>query len=254
MNRSAVSYLIAIPAAVILLSAGHAAGQSSARDPEAARIIAGCIEAMGGAAVVNNFQTLRVEAVYPDHGTDPVLHEFKRPNLIRMERPGEYVLIFDGRSGAMLTKDPADPGRGLVPKAVPADLTKGFEVDIAWFIPAFLDHPTDYAGTTEKDGIKCYTLIATLPLGTPVTYLIDPETSLIRTIVIDETYEGKTFHMERDWLDVQPVQGILYPGRMTYPGRDGKTFTAVLKKIEINPALDTRLFQLPGEGKDERPK
>jgi hypothetical protein len=60
-----------------------------------------------------------------------------------------------------------------------------------------------------------------LPLGTRVTYLINAKTSLIGTVAIDETSEGKTYHIERDWLDVQPVKGILYPSRMTYPGRDG---------------------------------
>jgi outer membrane lipoprotein-sorting protein len=249
MKRNNIITLVAALSAVAVLSLGHAAGQSSARDSESVGIIADCIEAMGGKAVIDTFQTVRLEVIYPDHGTDSVQHEFKRPNLIRMERPGEYLMIFDGRSGTMLEKDPVDPGRGLVPKAIPAELLKGIEVDIAWFIPAFLDHPTEYAGTMEKNGVKCFTLIVTLPLGTRVTYLIDVETKLIKTIAMDETYEGQTFHMERDWLDVQPTQGILYPRRMTYPGRDGKTFTAVLKKIEINPSLDDRRFRLHGLGK-----
>jgi hypothetical protein len=32
----------------------------------------------------------------------------------------------------------------------------------------------------------------------------------------------------REWLDFKSVQGILYPSRMTYPGRSGKTATADL--------------------------
>ncbi|MDH4270364.1 MAG: hypothetical protein OEW18_00145 [Candidatus Aminicenantes bacterium] len=237
-------------AVFVVLSVGHEAGQSFARNSVATKIIAGCIEAMGGKTVINAFRTLRLEVVYPDHGNAPVLNEFKRPNLIRMERPGEYVMIFNGRRGALLMVDPADSGRGLVPKVIPAEQMKGFEIDIAWFIPAFLDHPTEYAGTTERNGVKCFSLIATLPLGTRITYFLNAETSLIRTIAIDETYEGKTYHMERDWLDVQPVQGILYPSRMTYPGRDGKTYTAILKKIDINPVLDDNRFRLPGDDHD----
>ena len=65
-------------AVFVVLSAGHAAGKASTRDSEVAQIIAGCIETMGGEAAINAFQTLRLEIVYPDHGTDPVLHEFKR--------------------------------------------------------------------------------------------------------------------------------------------------------------------------------
>jgi hypothetical protein len=79
---------------------------------EAASIIALCAETMGGAAKIKDIRTLRAEVVYPDHDASAVLHEIRRPNLIRTERPGKYVAIFDGKRGAMLEYDPAKPGRG----------------------------------------------------------------------------------------------------------------------------------------------
>ncbi len=33
--------------------------------------------------------------------------------------------------------------------------------------------------------------------------------------------------------DRAPIQGILYPGRMTYPGRGGTQATAEIRKVEF---------------------
>jgi len=68
---------------------------------------------------------------------------------------------------------------------------------------------------------------------------------MVKTIAVDETFQGQTFHMEREWLDFKPVQGIIYPSRMTYMGRGGKPATAELKKVEFNPVLSEDRFKVP---------
>jgi hypothetical protein len=101
----------------------------------------------------------------------------------------------------------------------------------------------------ESSGTKCHKLVVTLPLGIRVEYLVDARTYLVKTIAVDETFQGQTFHMEREWIDYKPVQGILYPSRMTYTGRGGKTATADLKKIEFNPVLSEDRFKIPAVAK-----
>jgi hypothetical protein len=216
---------------------------------EATLIIAKCAEAMGGAAKIKNIRVLRAEVVYPDHEASAVLHEIRRPNLIHTERPGEYVAIFDGRLGAMLEYDPAKPGQAPVPQNLPAEAARGFETDLIWFFPSFFDFPTEYAGIIESNGTKCHKLVVTLPLGTRAEYLVDARTHMVKTIAVDETYQGQTFHMEREWLDFESVQGIIYPSRMTYPGRDGKTATAEIMKVEFNPLLSEDRFKIPARAR-----
>jgi hypothetical protein len=212
---------------------------------DAAAIIAKCAEAMGGAPKINEIRALRAEVVYPDHGPTAVLHEIRRPNLIRTERPGSYIAIFDGRHGAMLAYDPAKPAQPPIPQDLPADAVRGFETDLVWFFPSFFDFPTDYAGIVDFNGSKCHKLITTLPLGTRAEYLIDTRTSMVRTIAVEETFQGQTFRMEREWLDLKTVQGIFYPGRMTYPGKDGKAAVAEVKTVEFNPVLTEDRFRIP---------
>ena len=210
-------------------------------------IIAKCAEAMGGADKIKEIRSLRAEVVYPDHDATPVLQEMRRPNLIRTERPGKYVAIFDGKRGALLEYNPAKPGQPPVPKNLPAEAARGFETDLIWLFPSFFDFPSEYAGIVELRGAKCHKLVVTLPLGTRAEYLIDAQTCLVKTLAVEETYEGKVFRLEREWLDLKPVQGIIYPGRMTYPGRDGKQATAEIKRVEFNPELSDGRFRIPAD-------
>jgi len=231
-------------------SGGVETTSSAVEQTEAASIMAKCAEAMGGAARIKAIRTVLLEVVYPDHGASAVLHEIRRPNQIRTERPGEYVAKFDGRRGAMLKYDPARPGQPPVPQDLPAEASRGFETDLVWFFPSFFDFPAEYAGIVDSNGTKCHKLVVTLPLGTRAVYLVDTRTYLVKTIAVDETYQGQTFHMEREWLDLRSVQGIIYPSRMTYPGRDGKTATAEIKRIEFNPGLAEERFKAPAVAED----
>jgi len=226
-----------------------ALGRAEITPTEAASIIALCAETMGGAAKIKDIRTLRAEVVYPDHDASAVLHEIRRPNLIRTERPGKYVAIFDGKRGAMLEYDPARPGQPPVPQDLPAEAARGFETDLVWFFPSFFDFPAEYAGIVESNGAKCHKLITRLPLGTRAEYLVDALTYMVKTIAVDETFQGKTFHMEREWLDFRSVQGIIYPSRMTYMGRGGQPATAELRKIEFNPVLGEDRFKIPAGAK-----
>jgi outer membrane lipoprotein-sorting protein len=240
--------ILACGAALVFLASITTAGKV-VEQMDAAAVIARCAEAMGGEALIKNLRTLRAEVVYPDHDTKPVLHEIRRPNLLRTERTGEYTAIFDGKQGAMMKYDPAKPGQPPTIQNIPSAMAKGLETDLIWFIPAFFDFPAEYAGLVESNGRKAHKLKVTLPLGTRAEYLIDAETYLIKTIAVDETYQGKTFHMERGWLDLKSAQGILYPGRMSYAGQGGKTAVAEIRKIEFNPVLDEDRFKIPAVAK-----
>lgn len=232
---------------VVAEARAKGAGGPSAGRREVASIVARCAEAMGGTDRIKAIKGLRLEVVYPDHDATPVLHEIRRPNRIRTERPGSYAAVFDGARGLLLKYDPAQPGRPPVLQDLPAGAARGFETDLVWFVPAFLDFPAEDAGAWASNGVKCRGLAVMLPLGTRAVYGIDARTSLIKTIAVDEVFEGRTFHMEREWLDYAAVQGILYPRRMTYRGRNGDTAVAEIRRIEFNPVLGDDRFRLPAE-------
>ncbi len=218
---------------------------SVAQGTSAEAVVARCAEAMGGAEGIGSVRTLRLQVVYTDHDATPVLHEIRLPNQLRTERPGEYVAVFDGRRGGMLKFDPAKPGEPPVVQKVPEGFERGFETDLVWFYPLFLVYPAEYAGVVDSKGIQCHKLVVHLPLGTRAEYLVDARTYLIREAAVDETFQGQTFHMSREWLDLKPVRGIPYPSRMTYPARGGKTAVAEIRKVELDPVLPDGRFKVP---------
>jgi len=229
----------------VILAAGIVAlpGRPAAAQTDAASLIAKSAEAMGGMARLRSVRTLRLEIVYPDHG-GPVFQEIRLPDKLRTESPGQYVAVFDGQKGAMLKYDPAKPGTPPATVDMPPEAARGLETDLVWFYPFFCLYPTEYAGTVESGGRECHKLVTTMPLGTRAEYLIDARTCLIESIAVSETYQGQTFRMERKWLDLERVGGLLYPRRMAYPGRGGTTATAELKKVEFDAELGEDRFRI----------
>ncbi len=231
------------------LVAAAATIRSAVEPVDAASVIGRCAQAMGGADKIAAVRGLRLEVVYADHDQQPVIHEIRRPHQIRTERAGDYISIFDGERGGFLQYDKSKPDQPPVSRAVPPEAARGFETDLVWFFPSFFDFPTEYAGQAEVNGAACHKLVTTLPLGNRAEYLIDARTFLIKTVALSETFKGQTFRMEREWLDLKPVQGILFPTRMTYPGRGNTTATAEIRKVEINPALSEDRFRVPDTAK-----
>jgi hypothetical protein len=212
---------------------------------DSAAVVARCAEAMGGRARIDAIKTLRATVAYSDHTGAPVVHEIKRPGLLRSEGPGRYTLIFDGQRACMITINPDQGAPPSAPQIFPAEAGKDCEIDIAWLIPAFFDHPARYAGTVERGGRLHDVLVVVLPLGGTMTYQIDAKTSRIGLISTDLTYEGKTYHMEREWTDYRSEQGINYPTAMTYQGRGGQPARASIITLEVNPPLDDARFHFP---------
>ena len=222
-----------MPAVILGLAVAATSARGGPQRTDAASIIAKCAEAMGGAARIKAVREIRIEIVYPDHGSAPVITEIRLPNRIRSERPGSFISGFDGKTPMLLMYDPAKPGQPPVPQDLPPEAARGFEIDLVWFFPLFFEYPAEYAGIVESKGTTCHRIIASLPLGSKAEYRIDARTSLVRSIAAEETFQGQTFHMEREWLDLVPVQGILYPRRMTYPGRNGAQATAEINSVEF---------------------
>ncbi len=194
-------------------------------------LIAECAGAMGGIEKVAALQTMRFAQYLPDHG-GLSRYEIKRPNRVRL---GDTV-VFDGERAAWLTEG----------EPIPQEEWKDFEVDIAWYVPAFFDYPAEYLGTEVVDGIETHKLQVTLPLGAVMTYFLDAQTHLVHKAAAYLTVAGQEYHPERTYSDYRSVDGILYPHAFSYEGRNGSdVFTATIRDIEFNIPLGDERFSAP---------
>jgi hypothetical protein len=205
----------------------------------AAEVIARCAAAMGGQARIDALKTLRIGAVYPDHGDKIFITEIKRPN---MSYEAASFLVFDGQRACLLKGPDYKSGPQLVDEQ---DLTD-FDVIVGSFFPAFFDFPSDYLGAETVEGREMHKIRPKLPHGAELVYSIDGQTWLPAKFSTRMTIRGRSFGSERGFSDYKNVRGILYPHGFTYPGRDRTSvIQGRIASVEINPVLDEAHFTIP---------
>lgn len=206
----------------------------------AERLVSECAAAMGGIEKIDSLKTMRITQRFPDH-SDPIHYDIERPNRVRM---GD-LLVFDGKRASWLegTNDDGTPRKA---ELVPPEAWKDFEIDIAWYVPAFFDYPSEYLGKETLDDVETYRLQVALPLGAVVTYNLDASTFLVRRASSSIVFEDKEYHFYRSYSDYRRLDGILYPYACDYAGRDGvEVLTATMVELEFNVPLDDERFAIP---------
>ena len=231
---------LGVPALAVALTASIPA----CRQPTAEQIVARTAEAMAGAGGIEDLKTLRIRMVYADHDY-PVVSEFSRPNRMRTEGVGNYVLVFDGERAAFLESPPAEDGTPQDPALVDSRYLADLELDIAFVFPAYFDHPSEYLGREVAEGVETHKLGVTLPLGIRTTYFIDAESYLPLKVVADVTVDGTEYHPGRVFSDYEDQGGMMYPRTVTYWWMADEVETAVVDLVEANVPLGDDRFMIP---------
>jgi hypothetical protein len=216
----------------------------SCRQPTAERIVSGAAEAMAGGGRIEDLTTLRIRMVYPDHDY-PVVTEIRRPNQMRTEGVGSYVLVFDGERGAFLERPPAEDGTPQGPEVIEAKYLRDLELDIAFVFPAFFDYPAEYLGREVVEGVDTHKLGVALPLGIRMIYFIDVATHLPVRVTADVTVEGTEYHPGRVFSDYGDDGGMRYPRTVQYWWVADDVKTAVVESVEVNAPLGEDRFRIP---------
>ena len=240
MKKSQKVHRLGVPALAVALTAAIPACQQ----PTAERIVARTAEAMAGAGGIEDLKTLRIRMVYADHDY-PVVSELSRPNRMRTEGVGSYVLVFDGERAAFLESPPAEDGTAQGPALVDSRYLGDLELDIAFVFPAFFDHSSEYLGREVAEGVETHKLSVTLPLGVRTTYFIDAESYLPLKVVADVTVDGTEYHPGRVFSDYEDQGGMMYPRTVTYWWMADEVETAVVDLVEVNVPLGEDRFMIP---------
>lgn len=213
------------------------------KPPAAERIVAKSARAMAGAVRIEDVRTLRVKITYPDHEY-PVITEISRPNRMRTWG-GKHVVVFDGQRGAFIERPPAADGTPQGPELIDPKYVKDFELDIAFLLPAFFDHPSEYLGRELVEGVEVHKLGVVLPLGIRTVYFVDAESYLPIKVTADVTIDGTEYHPGRIFEDYQDQGGLKYPRAVTYWWTADKVETAVVERVEVNVPLGEDRFAIP---------
>lgn len=219
-------------AAITVLGASPLASQ----DVSVQDVVARCARAMAPAGNTKDLRTLRFETLTP--GRDRGLKwEIIRPNLVRKEREGALVLLFDGRRAGYLEGPRLPDGTLQGPHLVPQAAWHDFEMDIAIYIPAFFDFPAEYAGRTTVDGSPAHLLRVTLPMGGVVVYAIHAESFLPIRVELPE------WGFQQNMGDFRAVGGFLLAHR--YWAAANPAELTVLQDVAVNADLARGRFIFP---------
>jgi predicted aspartyl protease len=214
------------------------------------QVVARCAEALGGAGKIASVRTLRITVDYPNRKI-PCVVEIKRPNRIRSE--ADYILVYDGKRCGYLKGAPSKDGRDPGPKLLPAEEGKDFEVDIAFFFPAFFDYPAQYEGLGTVEGREYHKMAVVLPLGIKVTYFLDAKTFIPARIVAEIPNKGVVYKCEHAVGDYARTDGLLFP-RTSDAQSWGPPGLAKITSVEVNVPLGDDRFEMPDGLSTETPE
>ena len=224
----------------LILAALAACGASPLASQELSvqETVARCARAMAGSGNIADIRTLRLEVV-PLGRDRGERWEIIRPNLVRREIVGSFVLLSDGRRAGYLEGPRLPNGTLQGPHLVPPETWYHFEMDIAIHFPAFFDYPAEYAGLTTVDGSPAHLLRVNLPRGGVAVYAIDAESFLPVRVELAE------WGFRRRMGDFRQVGGFIYPHRWWDPSDSSQV--SVLQGVAVNPDLDRGRFVFPAD-------
>ncbi|MBN1273263.1 MAG: hypothetical protein JXB26_13430 [Candidatus Aminicenantes bacterium] len=198
-------------------------------------------------AMFGNLKNEELKSIY----VEGFFHGSEIPNRMTVMRPHKFrndvrggILVFDGEKAAWVKRNPDENGNPRPPELIESEYWRHFEVDIALIFPAFFDYDSEYRGIKKIDGHPYYEIYVKLPMGSYLSYFIDPKDFLVKRRLV--SWDGKPDddlweNIIDKYLD---YEGIKFPDGYSFKGREGME-KGIYKNLKINLNPDKKLFLIP---------
>lgn len=243
--------------AISLISAALFTSAVLAQDnnpPTVDELVAKNIEAKGGAAALQNLQTVRLTGkmlVQQDQIELGYVEIKKRPDDVRGEASLQgmtQVEASDGKEGWRISpffgrKDPerlsADDVKALVEDS---------EIDSPLVDWKGKGSTVEYLGTEDVDGTLAHKLKVVRKNGDVSFVYLDPDHFLEIRIVTERTRHGAHEEVETDLGDYEKAGDVFVPTSIE-SGRKGARDKQriIIDKVEANVPVDDTIFRFPGQ-------
>jgi len=231
------------------------ASQPAASNPEGKALAEKVAAAMGGLPKLQAIKTMRVNVNQTNGGgpATPIEVSMAYPDKMHVD-----VTTPQGKLTIVVSPDEAfmaipSMGSRSMPPGQKSEMMAQLHHDLV-YVAQHADDPafTFAAAGTEKIGD---TDAAILDIGGAVPWVrwyIDPKTGYI----LREKYKGMgqmgTFDGETELADWRTTDGLTLPYKHDNKQNGSPTGTSEYQKIEVNPALDPKLFEKPAENLPEK--
>lgn len=232
-------------------------------------VIAKYIDALGGSEKVKSIQSVYVETVAVGPNGSEITSVIYRVQgkLFRSETDfgmGKFGMIVTDKGGWF-----SNPRNGGAYEAAPAEMVASQQAEMECVSPlvdyAAKGYAAELVGTETIDGKTCYNIKLTNKAGKVTNYFIEnKDWHLIRTSTKGsggmfgrgmgggnrggngggQATAPQEVVMNTDYSDFKKTKdGFVYASTITRPGMGGRGMAATIEKIEINIAVDPKLYQ-----------
>ena len=222
----------------------------AASNPEGKALAAKVAAAMGGLPKLQSIKTIHVNIDESDGGAPPspvdVTLAFPDRMHVDVQTPQGALTIVATPDDAFMSM--AGMGTRSMPPAQKNEMLAQLHHDLV-YVAQHVDDPafTFTAAGTEKIGDVD---AAILDIGGAIPWVrwyIDPKTGYILREKYKAMGQSGPFDGESNLSDWRTVDGLTMPYKHQNKQNDQETSNAEFKKIELNPAVDPKLFAKPAE-------
>jgi zinc protease len=223
-------------------------GKPAASNPEGKALAAKVASAMGGLPKLQSIKTMHVNIAESDSGGPPspldVFLAFPDRMHVDVETPRGKLTIVVSPDAAFMSM--AGMGSRSMPPTQKTEMLSQLQHDLVYVAqhagdPAF----TFTAAGTEKIGDVDAAIVDIGGAIPWIRWYIDPKTGYVLREKYKAMGQSGTFEGETNLADWRPAGGVTMPYKHQNK-QDGKeTSNAEVKKIELNPQLDPKLFAKP---------
>jgi zinc protease len=239
-------------------AAAGAAGDSDKQttsNPEGKALVAKVAAAMGGLPKLQSIKAMHVSIAESDAGAPPspvdVILAFPDKMHIDVQTPqGNLTIVATPTEGFMSM---AGMGTRSMPPDQKAEMLSQLHHDLV-YIAQHADDPTFTftAAGTEKIGDVDAAILDIGGVIPWVRWYVDPKTGHILREKYKAMGQSGPFDGESDLSDWKTEDGLTMPRQHANKQNGQETSTAEFKKIELNPAVDAKLFAKPAEAPAEK--
>jgi zinc protease len=223
-------------------------GKPAASNPEGKALAAKVASAMGGLPKLQSIKTMHVNIAESDSGGPPspldVFLAFPDRMHVDVETPRGKLTIVVSPDAAFMSM--AGMGSRSMPPTQKTEMLSQLQHDLVYVAqhagdPAF----TFTAAGTEKIGDVDAAIVDIGGAIPWIRWYIDPKSGYVLREKYKAMGQSGTFEGETNLADWRPAGGVTMPYKHQNK-QDGKeTSNAEVKKIELNPQLDPKLFAKP---------
>jgi zinc protease len=230
--------------------------QPAASNPEGKALAAKVAGAMGGLPKLKSIKTVHVNIAESDSGGPPspvdVWLAFPDRMHVDVQTPQGNLTIVASPDAAFMAM--AGMGSRSMPPAQKTEMLSQLQHDLV-YVAQHADDPSftfTAAGTEKIGGVDAAVLDidGAIPW---VRWYIDPKTGYI----LREKYKGMgqtgPFEGETNLADWRAADGITMPYKHQNQQNGKETSNAEVKKLELNPQVDPKLFAKPAEAAADHP-